>query len=195
MALAALKKIRDKKKQKKSQEQKTGDSSSGSNKPSKKQLTAFSRMSKDFGELEPMSFFSLNEEDKKNRSLLDFRFTLSPEEGYWLGGTFHFRCQVPDDYPYKPPKITCRDKIYHPNLDLQGNVCLNILRKDWRPILDLQSIIHGLVFLFTEPNPNDPLNQDAAKVLRDNESQFRSNVRRAMQGKSVDGETFQRVLK
>ena len=39
-------------------------------------------------------------------------------------------------------------QIYHPNIDLEGNVCLNILREDWKPVLNLQSVILGLVFLF-----------------------------------------------
>jgi ubiquitin-conjugating enzyme E2 M len=50
-------------------------------------------------------------------------------------------------------------KIYHPNIDLEGNVCLNILREDWKPVLNLQSIVVGLQFLFLEPNPDDPLNK------------------------------------
>lgn len=50
-------------------------------------------------------------------------------------------------------------KIYHPNIDLEGNVCLNILREDWKPVLSLQSIVVGLQFLFLEPNPDDPLNK------------------------------------
>ncbi|KAH8503508.1 hypothetical protein H0E87_014692 [Populus deltoides] len=73
-------------------------------------------------------------------------------------------------------------EVYHPNIDLEGNVCLNILREDWKPVLNINTIIYGLYHLFTEPNYEDPLNHDAAAVLRDNPKMFESNVRRAMTG-------------
>lgn len=50
-------------------------------------------------------------------------------------------------------------QVYHPNLDLEGNVCLNILREDWKPVLNLTSVMVGLQYLFLEPNPDDPLNK------------------------------------
>ena len=46
------------------------------------------------------------------------------------------------------PKVRFITKIYHPNIDKEGHICLNILREDWRPVLNLQSIITGLIFLF-----------------------------------------------
>lgn len=52
-------------------------------------------------------------------------------------------------------------QIYHPNVDLEGNVCLNILREDWKPVLNLNSVMVGLQYLFLEPNPDDPLNKGA----------------------------------
>lgn len=39
-------------------------------------------------------------------------------------------------------------QVYHPNIDLEGNVCLNILREDWKPVLSINSIIYGLQYLF-----------------------------------------------
>ncbi len=50
-------------------------------------------------------------------------------------------------------------QIYHPNLDLEGNVCLNILREDWKPVLNLNAVMVGLQYLFLEPNADDPLNK------------------------------------
>jgi len=50
-------------------------------------------------------------------------------------------------------------QIYHPNVDLEGNVCLNILREDWKPVLNLTSVMVGLQYLFLEPNADDPLNK------------------------------------
>ena len=36
--------------------------------------------------------------------------------------------QVGQGYPHDPPKVKCETMVYHPNIDLEGNVCLNILR-------------------------------------------------------------------
>jgi ubiquitin-protein ligase len=59
-----------------------------------------------------------------------------------------------------PAADSCADvQIYHPNVDLEGNVCLNILREDWKPVLNLNSVMVGLQYLFLEPNADDPLNK------------------------------------
>lgn len=52
------------------------------------------------------------------------------------------------NYPHEPPKVKCETKVYHPNIDLEGNVCLNILREDWKPVLTINSIVYGLQYLF-----------------------------------------------
>ncbi|CAN1814236.1 NEDD8-conjugating enzyme Ubc12 [Linum perenne] len=85
-------------------------------------------------------------------------------------------------------------QVYHPNIDLEGNVCLNILREDWKPVLNINTIIYGLYHLFTEPNYKDPLNHEAAAVLRDHPKMFESNVRRAMTGGYVGQTYFTRCI-
>jgi ubiquitin-conjugating enzyme E2 M len=85
--------------------------------------------------------------------LTSFNVTVRPDTGYWAGATYEFVFTIPPHYPHSPPKVECRTKIYHPNIDLEGKVCLNILREDWRPVLDINSVIYGLIYLFYEPNP------------------------------------------
>ena len=48
---------------------------------------------------------------------------------------------------------------------MEGNVCLNILREDWKPVLNLNSVMVGLQYLFLEPNADDPLNK-GTKAIR-----------------------------
>jgi len=98
---------------------------------------------------------------------------------------------MPNNYPYGAPKVRCVDKIYHPNIDLDGNVCVNVLRP-WKPTYTIQIILFGLLFLFTHPNPNDPLNKDAAEVLRNDKTKFAKNVTSALRGSTVDGVDFQK---
>jgi hypothetical protein len=47
-----------------------------------------------------------------------------------------------------PPARVRRGQVYHPNIDLDGNICLNILREDWKPVLSISSVVYGLQFLF-----------------------------------------------
>ncbi len=122
---------------------------------------------------------------------MNFQVIVSPDDGYWKGYQYTFSFSVPDMYPHEPPIVKCKDKIYHPNIDLKGNVCLNILRADWKPVLDINAIIYGLIVLFVQPNPDDPLNHQAAETLRTHEPKFRQNVLRSLRGYDVDYESFQ----
>ena len=169
--------------------------------------------------------------------ILNFTLTIEPDEGLYKAGAFHFTFAINENFPHEPPKVKCTQKIYHPNIDLEGNVCLNILREDWKPVLNLNAIIVGLQvrrlgaqegakaheegqyslssgayfsskgeepftnewdsnqFLFLEPNASDPLNKEAAEDLRSNREAFKRNVRTAMGGGTVKGNTYVRTLK
>ena len=76
--------------------------------------------------------------------ILNFTLTIEPDEGMYKGGAFHFSFAINQNFPHDPPKVKCKQKIYHPNIDLEGNVCLNILREDWKPVLNLNAVIVGL---------------------------------------------------
>ena len=104
-------------------------------------------------------------------SIMSFKLIVdltNQDQCIWKGGKYEFSIEVLDNYPFAAPKCLCKTPIYHPNIDLEGHVCLNILREDWKPVLGINSVILGLIFLFIEPNPNDPLNHEAAKFMRDN---------------------------
>lgn len=76
--------------------------------------------------------------------ILNFTLTIEPDEGMYKGGAFQFSFAINQNFPHDPPKVKCSHKIYHPNIDLEGNVCLNILREDWKPVLNLNAVIVGL---------------------------------------------------
>lgn len=103
--------------------------------------------------------------------LTNFTVTVRPDTGFWAGARYIFHFAIHQDYPHKAPKVLCQTKIYHPNIDLEGNVCLNILKEDWKPVLDINAVIYGLVYLFYEPNPDDPLNREAADLFRNDRTQ------------------------
>jgi ubiquitin-conjugating enzyme E2 M len=76
--------------------------------------------------------------------ILNFKLTIDPDEGMYKGGRFDFDFKINQNFPHDPPKVKCTQKIYHPNIDLEGNVCLNILREDWKPVLNLNAVVVGL---------------------------------------------------
>lgn len=128
--------------------------------------------------------------------LTRFIVKVTPDSGFWKGAEFPFFFDIPADYPHKPPKVTLQSpcKIYHPNINLEGNVCLNILREDWKPVLDINAVIYGLIYLFYEPNPNDPLNHEAADLFRRDINRFKMVVSKTLRGGYYNGESFPRLI-
>eukprot|EP00922_Rhytidocystis_sp_ex-Travisia-forbesii_P032385 GHVS01048119.1.p1 GENE.GHVS01048119.1~~GHVS01048119.1.p1 ORF type:complete len:181 (-),score=37.44 GHVS01048119.1:54-596(-) len=114
------------------------------------------RIQKEVSELELPLCCQVTFDNPNN--LLTFVAAISPEEGFWHCATYRFAFAVPPNYPHDPPKVKCSPKIFHPNIDLDGNVCLNILREDWRPVFSIATVVLGLLHLLLKPNPNDPLN-------------------------------------
>lgn len=154
--------------------------------------TNFIRCLLDIAELDGGKVATISFPNPNDLSIFDV--TVSPDSGYWKGATYHFSFVIPTHYPHSPPKVDCKTRIYHPNIDLQGKVCLNILREDWKPVLDINSVIYGLIYLFYEPNPDDPLNHEAAELFRKDISQFERLVSRTLRGGMLDGVQFERLL-
>jgi len=163
----------------------------GAKKAGKKRTPGEIRIQKDIAELDGGTVAVITFPNPNNLTNFDVRVT--PDTGFWRGATYHFTFSIPAMYPHEPPKVHCHTKIYHPNINLQGKVCLNILREDWKPVLDINSVIYGLIYLFYEPNPEDPLNREAAELYRNDIRQFERVVKRSLQGYSVGGEAFERL--
>ncbi|KAA0147280.1 hypothetical protein FNF27_07016 [Cafeteria roenbergensis] len=158
----------------------------------KKMSAAERRVEHDVADMDAGKVASVEWPDKRSR--MHFLVTVTPDSGLWKSASFQFDVNVPKAYPHEPPKVRCTTPIYHPNIDWEGAVCLNILRKDWKPVLDLNAVVYGLIMLFYEPNANDPLNHDVADEMRSNKALFERNVEASLRGRSVKGHSFPRLL-
>lgn len=150
------------------------------------------RIQKDIAELDGGKVATIDFPNPNN--LTQFNVSVTPDTGYWQGAKYVFSLNIPDHYPHSPPKVKCKTKIYHPNITFEGDVCLNILREDWTPVLDINAVIYGLIYLFYEPNPNDPLNHEAADLLRSDAKEFKRIVHRTLRGGYEKGQSFERLL-
>ena len=152
------------------------------------------RWRKEIGELDLPPHAEVDFPDDNDICNFKVLVDLTKEDCLWKGGKYLFSLNIPKSYPHKPPKVKCETQIYHPNINMDGAVCLNILRDDWKPILTVNAVILGLIFLFIEPNPDDPLNHEAAELMRDNSPEFESEVRRSLRGEKVAGVKFPKFV-
>lgn len=137
---------------------------------------------------------------------LYFQAEISPEEGPFMGGLYSFDIIVGTRYPFDPPRVRCQSRIFHPNIDVAGNVCLNILRLDWNPVLSISAVLLGLLNIFLEPSPDEPLNSgvrghniqlnfsEAGEMLLEDPNMFQQIVNSTMRGHSYKGIEYDKVV-
>jgi ubiquitin-conjugating enzyme E2 D/E len=102
---------------------------------------------------------------------------IGPTETPYEGGIFYLKILFPTDYPFKSPKITFETRIYHPNINANGAICLDILKDQWSPALNISKVLLSICSLLSDPNPNGPLSPEIANIYKTNKEQFDINAR------------------
>jgi len=95
-----------------------------------------------------------------------------PEGTPYEGGVFNLEIEFIKEYPYKPPKLIFKTPIFHPNISPHGAICLDILKTEWTPALNISKVLLSLCSLLADPNPNDPLVLDVAELYKENKTEF-----------------------
>lgn len=75
-----------------------------------------------------------------------------PEKTPYEGLTLKLGFVFPATYPYVPPEVRFKTPIYHPNVDMKGRICLDILKDKWSAVLNVGSVLLSLQSLLGEPN-------------------------------------------
>lgn len=97
---------------------------------------------------------------------------MGPQGSVYEGGVFHLAISFPPNYPFKPPKVKFLTKIYHPNINMSGGICLDILKDNWSPALTVSKLLLSISSLLTEPNPDDPLVPEISDLYVKNRLKF-----------------------
>ncbi|KAI3390016.1 hypothetical protein SNEBB_007604 [Seison nebaliae] len=82
---------------------------------------------------------------------------------------FELELFVPERYPMDPPKVRFLTKIYHPNIDKLGRICLDILKDKWTPALQIRTVLLAIQALMSAPNADDPLDVQIANEWKNNQ--------------------------
>jgi ubiquitin-conjugating enzyme E2 D/E len=99
---------------------------------------------------------------------------LGPSDTPYAGGVFWLDIHFPSKYPFDPPKVRFNTKIYHPNINSNGSICLDILGKEWSPALTIGKVLLSISSLMVETNPDDPLVSEDANLYKKNLAKYNS---------------------
>ncbi|KAL6608387.1 ubiquitin-conjugating enzyme/RWD-like protein [Neocallimastix sp. 'constans'] len=102
---------------------------------------------------------------------------MGPADSPYSGGVFFLSIHFPTDYPFKPPKVSFTTRIYHPNINSNGSICLDILRDQWSPALTISKVLLSICSLLTDPNPDDPLVPEIAHVYKSDIQKYEATAR------------------
>ncbi|KAL4858918.1 NEDD8-conjugating enzyme Ubc12 [Chlorella vulgaris] len=144
--------------------------------------------------------------------LTEFEVSLTPDEGYYAGGTFTFLFRVPESYPSDPPRVKCltqaslggslntscqgpgaccRTQVFHPAIDREGNVDMSLLGDEWRADMSVKTVLYGLHSLFLLPDNDDALNSAAGDMLHTSRDTFEQAVHESVRtGATIEGKFY-----
>jgi ubiquitin-conjugating enzyme E2 D/E len=102
---------------------------------------------------------------------------MGPDDSPYLGGVYSLNIHFPPDYPFKPPKVNFTTKIYHPNINSNGSICLDILKDQWSPALTISKVLLSISSLLTDANPDDPLVPEIAHIYKTDKKRYEATAR------------------
>ncbi|WVZ97058.1 hypothetical protein U9M48_042621 [Paspalum notatum var. saurae] len=130
---------------------------------------------------------------------------MGPSDSPYAGGVFLVSIHFPPDYPFKPPKaikeemkccffyvqsakdtvvivatyieVAFKTKVFHPNINSNGSICLDILKEQWSPALTVSKVLLSICSLLTDPNPDDPLVPEIAHMYKVDRSKYETTAR------------------
>lgn len=103
---------------------------------------------------------------------------LGPPGTPYEGGHYLIDITLPPNYPFLPPKMYFKTKVWHPNISSQtGAICLDTLSQKWSPVLTIKTALLSLQSLLDAPEPTDPQDAQVANMMINNPTEYRRIAR------------------
>uniref|UniRef100_A0A914PWS9 UBC core domain-containing protein n=1 Tax=Panagrolaimus davidi TaxID=227884 RepID=A0A914PWS9_9BILA len=95
-----------------------------------------------------------------------------PADTVYEGGTFFVDIIIPKSYPFEPPQLIFRTRIYHPNINSNGAICLSTIFNEWKPEMTLLNVFEALISLLYIYDLEEPLIPSIAKLFKEDPKEF-----------------------
>ncbi|XP_023502558.2 ubiquitin-conjugating enzyme E2 L3 isoform X2 [Equus przewalskii] len=140
-------------------------------------MAASRRLMKELEEIRKCGMKNFRNIQVDEANLLTWQGLIVPDNPPYDKGAFRIEINFPAEYPFKPPKITFKTKIYHPNIDEKGQVCLPVISaENWKPATKTDQVIQSLIALVNDPQPEHPLRADLAEEYSKDRKKFCKNA-------------------
>lgn len=137
-------------------------------------LRRIARQLADIASSQPLWFNATLIGDNMSELLGSF---VGPPDTPYDEGVFWVYMQIPRDHPFKPPKCNFLTKVYHPNIDSQGKICLDILEDRWSPAHTISSVLISICSILDDPCVEDALVSEIAEQYVKDRATYETNAR------------------
>jgi len=140
-------------------------------------MAATRRLQKELADIRNSGLKSFRDIVVDEKNILAWQGLILPDNAPYNKGAFRIEINFPAEYPFKPPKINFKTKIYHPNIDEKGQVCLPIISaENWKPATKADQVIQALIALVNDPEPEHPLRAELAEEYLKDRKRFFKNA-------------------
>ncbi|KAG2157401.1 ubiquitin-conjugating enzyme [Suillus clintonianus] len=140
-------------------------------------MTALRRIHKELQDITNRPLDGITVEPEADNLLVWKCSVKGSSDSPYRNGIFHFKIELPMNFPFKAPSVTFLTKIYHPGINEEGHICVPILRDEWKPSVTLSTVLAVIQEKVNNPSPDDPFEPEIAALLKNDKPKFLATAR------------------